>query len=139
MRTHAGRHVPAALGAQETLHWRAQVVAELVGPENAHTMVTGGHRVAGASGEEDRPLLGREHCEPKVPPRAEGVKRRGKRQQTLAAEQPRGEKVMALTVPPRYVLGGTAMPAILIEIGFVTNPKEERKLRDPRYRGHLLR
>ena len=61
MRTHAGRHVPAALGAQETLHWCAQVVAELVGPENAHTMITGGHRVAGASGEEDRPLLGLEH------------------------------------------------------------------------------
>jgi hypothetical protein len=63
MRTHAGRHVPAALGAQETLHWRAQVVDELVGPETAQTMVTGGHRVAGASGEEDRPLLGPEHLQ----------------------------------------------------------------------------
>lgn len=27
-----------------------------------------------------------------------------------------------------YVLGGAAMPAILIEIGFLTNPREERKL-----------
>ena len=28
-----------------------------------------------------------------------------------------------------YVLGGAAMPAILIEIGFLTNPKEETKAR----------
>jgi len=27
-----------------------------------------------------------------------------------------------------YVLGGAAMPAVLIEIGFMTNPKEEKKL-----------
>src|SRR5262245_18144948 len=27
-----------------------------------------------------------------------------------------------------YVLGGAAMPAVLIEIGFLTNPKEEKKL-----------
>lgn len=38
-----------------------------------------------------------------------------------------------------YVLGGAAMPAILIEIGFVTNPKEERKLRDPGYRDDIAR
>jgi N-acetylmuramoyl-L-alanine amidase len=38
-----------------------------------------------------------------------------------------------------YVLGGAAMPAILIEIGFVTNPKEERKLREPRYRDEIAR
>ena len=36
-----------------------------------------------------------------------------------------------------YVLGGAAMPAILIEIGFVTNPVEERKLRDARYRDDI--
>lgn len=36
-----------------------------------------------------------------------------------------------------YVLGGAAMPAILIEIGFVTNPAEERKLRDGRYRDDI--
>ena len=30
-----------------------------------------------------------------------------------------------------YVLGGAAMPAILIEIGFLTNPKEEKKLATP--------
>jgi N-acetylmuramoyl-L-alanine amidase len=38
-----------------------------------------------------------------------------------------------------YVLGGAAMPAILIEIGFVTNPKEERRLKDTRYRDEIAR
>jgi N-acetylmuramoyl-L-alanine amidase len=33
-----------------------------------------------------------------------------------------------------YVLGGAAMPAILVEIGFLTNPKEERKLATSEYR-----
>jgi N-acetylmuramoyl-L-alanine amidase len=33
-----------------------------------------------------------------------------------------------------YVLGGAAMPAILVEIGFLTNPKEEKKLATPDYR-----
>lgn len=33
-----------------------------------------------------------------------------------------------------YVLGGAAMPATLVEIGFLTNPREERKLRDPHFR-----
>jgi N-acetylmuramoyl-L-alanine amidase len=38
-----------------------------------------------------------------------------------------------------YVLGGAAMPAILVEIGFVTNPKEERRLRESRYRDEIAR
>ncbi|MEK7878865.1 MAG: N-acetylmuramoyl-L-alanine amidase [candidate division NC10 bacterium] len=38
-----------------------------------------------------------------------------------------------------YVLGGAAMPAILVEIGFLTNPKEERKLRDPHFRERVAR
>jgi N-acetylmuramoyl-L-alanine amidase len=38
-----------------------------------------------------------------------------------------------------YVLGGAAMPAILIEVGFVTNPREERRLRDSRYRDDIAR
>jgi N-acetylmuramoyl-L-alanine amidase len=38
-----------------------------------------------------------------------------------------------------YVLGGAAMPAILIEVGFVTNPKEEKRLKDPRYRDEIAR
>jgi N-acetylmuramoyl-L-alanine amidase len=38
-----------------------------------------------------------------------------------------------------YVLGGAAMPAVLIEIGFVTNPKEERRLKDTKYRDEIAR
>jgi N-acetylmuramoyl-L-alanine amidase len=38
-----------------------------------------------------------------------------------------------------YVLGGAAMPAILVEIGFVTNPREERRLREPKYRDEIAR
>jgi len=38
-----------------------------------------------------------------------------------------------------YVLGGAAMPAVLIEIGFVTNPSEEKRLRDTRYRDEIAR
>jgi N-acetylmuramoyl-L-alanine amidase len=36
-----------------------------------------------------------------------------------------------------YVLGGAAMPAILIEVGFLTNPREERRLREGRYRDEI--
>jgi N-acetylmuramoyl-L-alanine amidase len=38
-----------------------------------------------------------------------------------------------------YVLGGAAMPAILIEIGFVTNPREERRLKESKYRDEIAR
>ena len=38
-----------------------------------------------------------------------------------------------------YVLGGAAMPAVLVEIGFVTNPKEERKLAESSYREKIAR
>ena len=38
-----------------------------------------------------------------------------------------------------YVLGGAAMPAVLIEIGFVTNPQEERGCKDPKYRDEIAR
>jgi N-acetylmuramoyl-L-alanine amidase len=38
-----------------------------------------------------------------------------------------------------FVLGGAAMPAVLIEIGFVTHPQEERKLRESRYRDEIAR
>jgi N-acetylmuramoyl-L-alanine amidase len=50
----------------------------------------------------------------------------------------------ALRIPHRgvkqagfYVLGGAAMPAILVEIGFVTNPREEKRLKDSRYRDEI--
>jgi N-acetylmuramoyl-L-alanine amidase len=52
----------------------------------------------------------------------------------------------ALRIPHRgvkqagfYVLGGAAMPAILIEIGFVTNPREEKRLKEQRYRDEIAR
>jgi N-acetylmuramoyl-L-alanine amidase len=52
----------------------------------------------------------------------------------------------ALRIPNRgvkqagfYVLGGAAMPAILIEIGFVTNPREEKRLKESRYRDEISR
>jgi N-acetylmuramoyl-L-alanine amidase len=38
-----------------------------------------------------------------------------------------------------YVLGGAAMPAILVEIGFVTNPREEKRLRETKYRDEIAR
>jgi N-acetylmuramoyl-L-alanine amidase len=38
-----------------------------------------------------------------------------------------------------YVLGGAAMPAILIEIGFLTNPREEKKLASPEHREALAK
>jgi N-acetylmuramoyl-L-alanine amidase len=38
-----------------------------------------------------------------------------------------------------YVLGGAAMPAILVELGFLTNPTEERRLMDPQYRDQVAR
>jgi N-acetylmuramoyl-L-alanine amidase len=38
---------------------------------------------------------------------------------------------------PFRVLMSAAMPAILIEIGFITNPDEEEKLRSPAYRESL--
>lgn len=40
---------------------------------------------------------------------------------------------------PFYVLGGAAMPAILVEIGFISNPQEERRLRDDGYRERIAR
>jgi N-acetylmuramoyl-L-alanine amidase len=62
------------------------------------------------------------------------------------AEVVQDSMTQSLRIPSRgvkqagfYVLGGAAMPAILIEIGFVTNPKEERKLRDSRYRDDIAR
>ena len=62
------------------------------------------------------------------------------------AEVVQDSMTQSLRIPSRgvkqagfYVLGGAAMPAILIEIGFVTNPKEERKLRDTRYRDDIAR
>ncbi|HWN43247.1 MAG TPA: N-acetylmuramoyl-L-alanine amidase, partial [Thermoanaerobaculia bacterium] len=38
---------------------------------------------------------------------------------------------------PFRVLMGAAMPAVLVELGFLSNPDEEKKLQDPEYRGNL--
>ena len=62
------------------------------------------------------------------------------------AEVVQDSMTQALRIPNRgvkqagfYVLGGAAMPAILIEIGFVTNPREERRLKDSKYRDEIAR
>jgi N-acetylmuramoyl-L-alanine amidase len=39
---------------------------------------------------------------------------------------------------PFSVLIGATMPAILLELGFITNPKEEERLLDPAYRAELI-
>ncbi|HEX2483201.1 MAG TPA: N-acetylmuramoyl-L-alanine amidase [Methylomirabilota bacterium] len=40
---------------------------------------------------------------------------------------------------PFYVLGGAAMPAVLVEIGFISNPEDEQRLRDDGYRDRIAR
>lgn len=39
---------------------------------------------------------------------------------------------------PFTVLLGAAMPAVLVELGFLSNPNEEAQLADPGYRSRLI-
>jgi N-acetylmuramoyl-L-alanine amidase len=62
------------------------------------------------------------------------------------AEIVQDSMTQALRIPNRgvkqagfYVLGGAAMPAVLIEVGFVTNPREEKRLREGKYRDEIAR
>lgn len=50
---------------------------------------------------------------------------------------PRGFKDLGVKGAPFYVLVGTDMAAILVEIGFVSNHDEARRLRDPGYQKFL--
>src|SRR5262249_20606088 len=65
---------------------------------------------------------------------------------SFMAETVLDSMVRSLSLVPRgvkqagfYVLGGAPMPAILIEIGFLTNRKEERKLATPEHREAVAR
>ena len=62
------------------------------------------------------------------------------------AEVVQDSMTQSLKIPNRgvkqagfYVLGGAAMPAILVEIGFVTNPREERRMKESAYRDEIAR
>ncbi len=65
---------------------------------------------------------------------------------SLLAEIVQDSMTKTLRIPNRgvkqagfYVLGGAAMPAILVEIGFVSNPREERRLKDRKYRDEIAK
>lgn len=49
----------------------------------------------------------------------------------------RGARDLGVKRAPFYVLIGARMPSVLIEVGFISNPKEARWIQNPRYRQAL--
>ena len=54
-----------------------------------------------------------------------------------AANRNMGLKILGVKGAPFYVLKGTHVPAVLVEVGFVSNPTEEKYLRNGFYRQQL--
>jgi len=89
------------------------------------------------------------HCNAAVNEKASGVEtlfaqgsRNGKRLAELVQQEVVGAtKAANRGVVERddlAVLKGTKMPAVLVELGFITNPQEEAKLNDPAYQDRLV-
>ncbi len=54
-----------------------------------------------------------------------------------SASQNMGLKILGVKSARFYVLKGTNIPAVLVEMGFISNPKEEKSLRNNFYRQQL--
>jgi len=54
-----------------------------------------------------------------------------------AVSKKMGLKLLGVKGAPFAVLKGTKMPAVLVEIGYISNKEGERKLRDGEYRGRM--
>jgi len=54
-----------------------------------------------------------------------------------AANRNMGLRILGVKGAPFYVLKGTRIPAVLVEVGFVSHPSEERYLRSGFYRQQL--